>query len=197
MKFILSGLAAFAVLLLFSCHARQQAVLIIYNAKIYTVDSAFSVAQALAVKDGKILATGSDDVIKEAYEAPEVIDMGGQYIYPGFIDAHSHFVEYGETFFWAPLFGCTGVEEMVQRVKVFADAHPGLGWIRGSGWDQNKFPGKGFPDNTMLNEVFPSTPVVLTRVDGHAVLANAKALELAGIRPGQTIVGGTIERGAS
>jgi predicted amidohydrolase YtcJ len=193
MKFILSGLAAFAVLLLFSCHARQQAVLIIYNAKIYTVDSAFSVAQALAVKDGKILATGSDDVIKEAYEAPEVIDMGGQYIYPGFIDAHSHFVEYGETFFWAPLFGCTGVEEMVQRVKVFADAHPGLGWIRGSGWDQNKFPGKGFPDNTMLNEVFPSTPVVLTRVDGHAVLANAKALELAGIRPGQTIVGGTIE----
>jgi predicted amidohydrolase YtcJ len=193
MKFILSGLAAFAVIVLFSCHARQQAGLIIYNAKIYTVDSAFSVAQALAVKDGKILATGSDAVIKEAFEAPEVIDMGGQYIYPGFIDAHSHFVEYGETLFWAPLFGCTGVEEMVQRVKVFADAHPGLGWIRGSGWDQNKFPGKGFPDNTMLNEVFPSTPVVLTRVDGHAVLANAKALELAGIRPGQAIVGGTIE----
>jgi predicted amidohydrolase YtcJ len=63
----------------------------------------------------------------------------------------------------------------------------------GRGWDQNKFPGKSFPDNTLLNQLFPSTPVVLGRVDGHAVLANAKALELAGIHPGQTIPGGEIE----
>jgi predicted amidohydrolase YtcJ len=193
MNFTKPGLAVVAAIFLFSCHTRQQAGLIIYHAKIYTIDSAFSTAQALAVKDGKILATGTDDDIRGAYEAPEVIDMGGQYIYPGFIDAHSHFVEYGETLFWAELFGCTSTGEMVQRVKVFSDAHPGMAWIRGSGWDQNKFPGKTFPDNTQLNQLFPSTPVVLTRVDGHAVLANAKALELAGVHAGQRIEGGSIE----
>jgi predicted amidohydrolase YtcJ len=193
MNFIKPGLALLAAIFLFSCHPRQQADLIIYHAKIYTADSTFSSAQAIAVKDGRILATGSDDDIRGGYAAPQVIDMGGQYIYPGFIDAHSHFVEYGESLFWAHLFGCTSTEEMVRRVKAFSDAHPGLAWIQGQGWDQNKFPGKTFPDNTQLNQLFPTTPVVLTRVDGHAVLANAKALELAGVRPGQQIEGGTIE----
>jgi predicted amidohydrolase YtcJ len=193
MHFTKSRLAVLAAIFLFSCHTRQQAAVIIFHAKIYTTDSAFSTAQAIAVKDGRILATGSDDDIRGAYAAPEVIDMGGQYIYPGFIDAHSHFVEYGESLFWAHLFGCISTEEMVQRVKAFSDAHPGLAWIQGQGWDQNKFAGKAFPDNAQLNQLFPSTPVVLTRVDGHAVLANAKALELAGVRPGQQIDGGTIE----
>ncbi len=193
MQFTKSRLAVLSAIILFSCHTRQQAALIIFHAKIYTVDSAFGTAQAMAVKDGRILATGSDDDIRGEYAAPEVIDMGGQYIYPGFIDAHAHFVEYGESLFWAHLFGCTNTEEMVQRVKAFSDAHPGLAWIQGQGWDQNKFPGKVFPDNAELNQLFPSTPVVLTRVDGHAVLANAKALELAGVRPGQQIEGGTIE----
>ncbi len=187
------GLAAFAAIFFFSCQTREQAGLIIYHATIYTVDSAFGKAQALAVTDGKILATGSDEAIRRRYAAPEVIDMGGQYIYPGFVDAHSHFVEYGETLFWAGLFGCASTGEMVQRVKAFSDAHPGMAWIRGNGWDQNKFPGKTFPDNTQLNRLFPSTPVVLTRVDGHAVLANAKALELAGVHAGQSIEGGSIE----
>jgi hypothetical protein len=70
--------------------------------------------------------------------------------------------------------------------------HPGQIWILGRGWDQNRFPGKEFPDNTLLNQAFPTTPVVLGRVDGHAVIANAKALELAGIHAGQTIPGGDI-----
>jgi predicted amidohydrolase YtcJ len=93
----------------------------------------------------------------------------------------------------ANLFGCASPDEMVQRVKAFADAHPGFRWIEGHGWDQNKFPGKNFPDNRVLNQLFPSTPVVLGRVDGHALLANAAALSLAGIHAGQTLVGGTIE----
>ncbi len=180
-------------MVLFSCHTRQAADLILYHAKIYTVDSAFSTAQAIAIKDGKILATGTDEAIRGSYTAPKTLDLGGQFIYPGFIDAHAHFVRYGESLFTASLFGSTSTEEMVQRVKQFADAHPGLGWIQGRGWDQNKFPGKAFPDNTELNRLFPSTPVVLGRVDGHALLANAKALELAGVHPGQKISGGAIE----
>jgi predicted amidohydrolase YtcJ len=114
-------------------------------------------------------------------------------VFPGFIDAHSHFVEYAGFLFSTSLYGSTSFEEVAQRVKQFADAHPGMGWIQGFGWDQNKFPGKAFPDNTRLNQLFPATPVVLSRVDGHAMIVNAKALELAGVRPGQQIGGGTIE----
>lgn len=180
-------------MLFFSCHSRQAADLILYHGQVYTVDSAFTKVEAFAVKDGKILAVGSDADIRGAYEAPQMMDAGGKAVYPGFIDAHAHFVGYGEALFSARLFGCASFDEVADRVKQFADAHPGQGWILGRGWDQNKFPGKVFPDNTRLNELFPSTPVVLERVDGHAVIANARALEIAGIHPGQTISGGTIE----
>jgi len=65
--------------------------------------------------------------------------------------------------------------------------------VQGEGWDQNDWPAKDFPNNEKLNELFPDRPVVLTRVDGHAVIANNKALDIAGIKPGQTIPGGEIE----
>jgi len=190
MKSILTAIAAIA---LFSCNPRQSADLIILHGRIYTVDSVFSTAQAMAVKDGKVLATGTDDAILGGYTAKDTIDAAGKFVYPGFIDAHGHFVEYGESLFTADLFGCTSPQEMADRVKHFSDAHPGLAWIQGHGWDQNKFPGKGFPDNSLLNKLFPSTPVVLVRVDGHALLANDAAISLAGIHPGQTLTGGTIE----
>jgi predicted amidohydrolase YtcJ len=186
-------LIALPVLLLFSCHSRQSADLILYHGKVYTVDSAFSTAEAFAVKDGRILAVGSDEEIQGRYTAPKEIDAGGKAVYPGFIDAHAHFVEYGQSLFTTLLFGSASFEEVVQRVKQFAKAHPGQAWILGQGWDQNKFPGKQFPDNALLNQLFPSTPVVLGRVDGHALIANARALELAGLRPGQTLPGGVIE----
>ena len=181
------------VIILFSCHSRQAVDLILYHGKVYTVDSAFSTAAGFAVKDGKILAVGSDEEIRGRYTAPNEIDAGGKAVYPGFIDAHAHFVRYGQSLFTALLFGSTSFEEVVQRVKQFAAAHPGQPWILGRGWDQNKFPGKAFPDNALLNRLFPSTPVVLGRVDGHALIANARALELAGIRPGQGVAGGVIE----
>lgn len=183
----------FLSIILFSCHARQQADLIVHHGLVYTVDSAFSTAEAFAVKDGKILAVGKEQAIMEAYEAPQMVDAGGRPVYPGFIDAHAHFVGYGESLFSVDLFGCASPEEMTKRVQDFTGAHPGLTWIAGRGWDQNKFPGKNFPDNTGISELFPNTPVVLERVDGHALLANAKALELAGIKPGQHIDGGEIE----
>jgi len=180
-------------LLLFSCRPKERADLLIYNAKVYTVDSAFSVVSAIAVRDGKVLATGTDADIRGKYESGEVLDAGGKAVYPGLIDAHTHFVRYGQSLFTAPLYGSESFEEVVRRVKEFAASHPGQAWIQGRGWDQNKFPGKSFPDNSLLNEAFPSTPVVLGRVDGHALIANAKALELAGVKPGQTIEGGVVE----
>jgi predicted amidohydrolase YtcJ len=180
-------------LFLTSCGGPQKVDTLVVNGVIYTVDSSFSSVQAMAIKDGIIVATGTDAEILAAYSAPEKIDAKGQAVYPGFIDAHAHFVGYGKSLFQVDLFGTTSWEEAVERVKVFAAAHPELAWIEGRGWDQNKWPGKKYPTNALLNSLFPNTPVVLQRVDGHAAIANQKAFDMAGVKPGQTIVGGEVE----
>jgi predicted amidohydrolase YtcJ len=180
-------------LFLTSCSGPKKVDTLVVNGVIYTVDSSFSTAQAMAIKDGIIVATGTDAEILAAYDAPEKIDAKGQAVYPGFIDAHAHFVGYGKSLFQVDLFGTTSWEEAVERVKVFAAAHPELAWIEGRGWDQNKWPGKKYPTNALLNSLFPNTPVVLQRVDGHAAIANQKAFDVAGVKPGQTIVGGEVE----
>ncbi len=191
MKYYILVIAAFCFLT--ACSTRQHADLIVRNAVVYTVDSTFSSAEAMAVKDGKILAVGKNDDILKAYDAKDTVDAKGNAVYPGFIDAHAHFVGYGQSLFAVDLFGCTSSDEMVQRVQKFASEHPTEKWITGRGWDQNKFPGKQFPTNEKLSQLFPNTPVVLERVDGHAYLVNDKAIQLAGIKPGQTLRGGTVE----
>ena len=181
-----------AIFLFISCNNNKVDTLI-HHAVIYTVDSVFSVAEAMAVKDGKIVAVGTNQEIQNKYRATETIDAKGAAVYPGFIDAHAHFVGYGSSLFQVDLFGTASFEEAVERVKVFAAAHPDLPWIEGRGWDQNKWPGKAYPTNELLNQLFPDKPVVLKRVDGHASIANQKAMDLAGIKAGQVIIGGSIE----
>ncbi|MCW3121832.1 MAG: amidohydrolase [Flavipsychrobacter sp.] len=184
---------AICFLLLFcSCRDKQHADLILHHGRVYTVDSGFSIAEAFAVKDGKIIATGKNEEILNHFVADSMADAHGNAVYPGFIDAHAHFVGYGRTLFEVNLYDCKTWEEAVQRVKIFEQEHPAEGWIRGRGWDQNKFPGHVYPDNAALNELFPGKPVVLDRIDGHAAIANAKALELAGIKADQEIEGGNI-----
>ena len=185
--------SAAIALFLTSCGGPKKVDTLVVNGVIYTVDSSFSSVQAMAIKDGIIVAIGTDAEILAAYTAPEKIDAKGQAVYPGFIDAHAHFVGYGKSLFQVDLFGTTSWEEAVERVKVFAAAHPELAWIEGRGWDQNKWPGKKYPTNALLNTLFPNTPVVLQRVDGHAAIANQKAFDVAGVKPGQTIVGGEVE----
>lgn len=183
-------LAAAAILSLLGC--KQAADLIVHHGTVYTVDSTFSTAQAFAVKDGRIIAVGSDNDILNKYKATQVVDAGGRAVYPGFVDAHSHFIGYGQSLFAVDLVGCRSWEEAVQRVRDFTVTHPGEAWITGGGWDQNDWPGQDFPTNDALNKAFPDIPVFLSRVDGHAALVNAKALQLARISPGQTISGGEI-----
>jgi predicted amidohydrolase YtcJ len=177
----------------FSCDSKKNADTIVYNGIVYTVNEKFDTAQAFAVSNGKIIEVGRTDDILKKYSAKEMVDAKGQAVYPGFIDAHAHFVGYGQSLFQVDLFGSNSWEEIIDRVKKFAAEHPNEAWIRGRGWDQNKFPGKSFPTNEKLNELFPDKPVLLTRVDGHAAIVNEKALQLAGITPGQTVVGGEIE----
>ncbi len=189
MKFPFFIVAAW--LLLSGC-SKQKADLLLYNARIYTVDSAFSTAEALAVKDGKIIAVGSSSELQKQYDATEKIDAQGKFIYPGFIDAHSHFSGYGLGLQTVDLTGTRSWEEVIEKVQTFARTHP-EGWLVGRGWDQNDWSTKEFPTNEKLVSLFPDRPVILARIDGHAAIANQKALALANLKPGQKLTGGEIE----
>lgn len=178
---------------MFACNTTNKVDTIIHHAVIYTVDSNFTIAEAMAVKDGKIIAIGKNDDILKKYSATESIDAKGQTIYPGFIDAHAHFLGYGQSLFAVNLYDCLTWEEGIERVQKFVEKNPEEKWIVGRGWDQNKFPNKQYPSNAELNKLFPNTPVLLIRVDGHAAIANNKALELAGVKPNQVLIGGEIE----
>lgn len=177
----------------FSCKNNQQVDTIVHHAKIYTVDSAFSVAEAMAIKQGKIVAIGSNDEIVKTYTAKENVDAKGNTICPGFIDAHAHFVGYGKALFEVNLFNCKTWQEVLQRIETFAKTADTKKWLIGRGWDQNLFPDKKFPTNEELNKLYPNIPILLTRVDGHAAIANAKALALAEVKPNTTLIGGVVE----
>lgn len=182
-----------ALLFVLASCGKEKADTIVHHGIIYTVDSSFSIAEAMAVKDGKIVAVGTNADILAKFNSAETIDAKGAAVYPGFIDAHAHFVGYGRSLFQADLFGTNSWEETVARIKTFADLHPDLPWIQGRGWDQNRWPGKTYPANDALNALFPDKPVIISRVDGHAAIANQKALDMAGIKAGQIMVGGSIE----
>lgn len=178
---------------IFSCKSTETVDTIVHSGLVYTVNEKFKSVQAFAVKDGKIIATGTDEEILNKFKAKETIDAKGQAVYPGFIDAHAHFLGYGQSLFMVDLFGTASWQEVIDRVKQFAKEHPDEKWIKGRGWDQNKWPGKSYPTNHKLTEAFPETPVILTRVDGHAAVVNQKTLDLSGIQAGQTLTGGEIE----
>ena len=174
----------------FACNTKKSADMIVHHALVYTVDSAFSTAEAFAVKDGKFIAIGSSEAILSTYEASKVIDAGGAPVYPGFYDAHAHFFDLAGTLSEADLTGTQSFEEIIERLQAFRKANPDFVWLKGNGWDQNDWENKRFPDRKDLDAVFPDVPVYLTRVDGHAAIANTKALELAGITKAQKVEGG-------
>ncbi len=185
----LSG-SLFLILFLISCQEKETVDLLLYNANIYTVDSSFSTAEALAIKDQKIVAVGQNQEIRSKYTGKEEIDTEGKTIIPGLFDAHYHFTGVGSSKLQADLRGAASAEEMLKRVEEFQSEHQ-LGFIRGRGWDQSLWPDKRFPTKDKLDELFPDTPVLLTRVDGHALLANQKLLDLAKIDENSSVEGGT------
>lgn len=183
-------LSLFAVLFA-SCTNKEKADLVVYNAHIYTVNETFDIAEAVAVKDGKILAVGTSAEIKEKYNAETAIDALGKPIYPGFIDAHAHFFGYAESLRNADLTATKSWEEALTRLQDFAKTQPD-GWLVGRGWDQNDWLGQQFPTKQRLDELFPDRPVLLTRIDGHAAIANEKALSIAGVTKSYDLTGGEI-----
>jgi predicted amidohydrolase YtcJ len=160
--------------------AQGAADLVLTNGRIYTVDNAHPQASALAVRGGRILFVGSDAEAKAlAGPSSEVIDLHGETVLPGFTDAHAHLLGLGEMLQRVNLAGSASYDEVVARVKAWATDVKTGEWIQGRGWDQNRWPVKEFPTHEALSRAFPNNPVVLDRIDGHALLANARAMELA------------------
>ena len=186
--FIASVLAIFFS----SCGGKQKVALIVHHARIYTADDKFSTAEAMAVNNGKVIETGTNDYIEKKYEATESVDAKGNTIFPGFIDAHCHFTGYATDMWKCNLFGTTSFDEIVSKVKEYSKDAP-MQWLYGRGWDQNDWAVKEFPDKQVFDSLFPDRPVFLKRVDGHAALLNQKALDLAGITISSKFEGGEAE----
>jgi len=179
------------ILLFWGCNETRPIDLIVHNAQIYTVNPLFEVAQAMAIDKGKIVAVGAENEILNKYYSENKIDAKKQAIFPGFIDAHCHFVGYAQNLTQVNLVGTQSFNEVLDRVKAFANRIDNE-WIIGRGWDQNDWSAKDFPTNKELNTLFPNRPVFLERIDGHAALVNQAALDLAQITIQTQIDGGII-----
>jgi len=180
---------------LFSCNSedKEEAELLVYNAEIYTVDNKFNTAEAFVTKDGKFLEIGTAEALQEKYKITEKIDAGGKSIFPGFIDAHAHFYRLGLQQQRVDLTGTKSFDEVVQRIVDFQNKR-GVEFITGRGWDQNDWKNKEFPTKDTLDQLFPDTPIAVTRIDGHALLVNQAALDRAEITTETPFEGGDIEQ---
>jgi predicted amidohydrolase YtcJ len=158
----------------------QTADLAVTNARIYTVNPKQPRASAMAVRQGRILAVG-DDVSKYIAPSTQVIDAKGATVIPGLIDSHGHVRGLGEMLATIDLRGVASESEIVEKVRAAARQRKPGEWILGRAWDQNLWASKQFPDSSGISSAAPDNPVSLTRVDGHALWVNQKALEIADI----------------
>lgn len=160
---------------------KEKVDLIVYNAIVYTVDSSFTTHSAFAVKDGKFVKIGKDEEIINLYTASKYLDAEGNALFPGFNDAHAHLFSLGESLKEVDLRGIDSFEKLLDKVTE-ASKIKGVKIVIGHGWDQNLWEGQEFPDNKSLNERVQNVPVILNRIDYHAVLVNQKAIDLLGIK---------------
>lgn len=162
-------------------HKTDYADSVYINGNIYTVDPAFSKADALAVKGQKLICVGSNEKVRELIgKNTEVVDLKGRTVIPGLIEGHMHFSMLGESLlqidaFWKPK------SDILAAVKAEADRLPEGEWILGRGWNQEVWPDSQFPSKEELDTVAPNNPVALSRTCGHAMWVNSRALEIAGI----------------
>lgn len=177
-----------AVVALVSCKQEETADIIFMNGNIYTVNPAQPRAEAIAVKNGRIMEIGTNEAVAQfKSEKTQVIDLQGQFAMPGFIEGHGHFSGLGKSLMELNFLKSKSWDEIVamvaERVKT---AKPGE-WIEGRGWHQEKWEVPldkqvlGYPYHDKLSEISPDNPVILRHASGHGLFANKKAMELAGI----------------
>jgi predicted amidohydrolase YtcJ len=161
--------------------SRANADLLLINGKIITVDAKDSVAQALAIEHGKIVAVGSnDEVRKYAAKDARIIDLHGRTVTPGLIDSHCHF-DQTATIYDLDLSNIKSVAEAVELVRQKVAHTPPNVWIQGAGWDESKLAELRYIDASDLDKVSPNNPVWLAHTTGHYGVANSQALRLAKI----------------
>jgi hypothetical protein len=173
-----------------ACTQKPSADLVILNAVVYTVDSARPAAEAIAVKDGRILFVGSNEEARSfVSSSTDTLDASGAFVMPGFIEGHGHIHNLGDFLRDLNFMDAKSFDEIVLRTgEAAAKAKPGE-WIIGRGWHQEKWERKpqeqylGYPYHDALSKATPDNPVILTHASGHSVYINAKAMQLAGITP--------------
>lgn len=173
--------------------------LVVTNARVYTADDAHPMAEAFAVRAGRIVFVGSS---REAQTlkgpATRMMDAGGRTIIPGMVDAHAHLGGLAQSLRNVDLTGTKSYDQVIARVVERAKTLPKGAWLQGRGWDQNDWGDTRFPTHDKLTAALPDNPVLLTRVDGHAVLVNAAAMRAASITTATTDpTGGRIVRDAN
>jgi len=170
--------------------------LIVTNARIYTVDDTRPVVEAMAIRGGRVLFVGpARGAMALKGAATRVLDAGGRTVIPGITDAHAHLLGIGTALRTVDLTGTRSYDEVIARVAARARELPAGAWVVGRGWDQNDWGDTRFPTHDALSKATPDHPVYLTRVDGHASLANARAMQAAGVTAATADPeGGRIER---
>ncbi len=179
--------------------APPPADLIVTSARIYTVDDTHPFVSALAVRNGRVQFVGSDrEALLLRGAGTTVIDATGRTIIPGMTDAHGHLFELGAGLRDVDLTDTRSFDEIVRRVDARVKSSAAGAWVLGRGWDQNKWGDTRFPTHDALTRISPNNPVVLTRIDGHAILANAAAMRAANVTAATPApAGGRIEHDAN
>ena len=176
--------------IIFMTSCQNKVDLLVHNASVYTMSDQLGKVSAFIVDKGKFIAVGGEDLL-EKYSARKVLNLNQLPIYPGFIDSHCHFLELGLSLQQIDLKGTKSFEEVIERIKdATKDTDPNA--VIGRGWDQNDWEVKRLPSKKQIDVLFPNIPVALRRIDGHAMLVNQKALDLAGITAETKVEGGSI-----
>ena len=166
------------------CSFQSERVdLIVHNGVVLTLDGANTIAKAVAVDSGRVVAVGPERAILNKYAADLSVDLRGGVLTPGLMDGHAHLIGYADGLLEANLFGTTSWEDAVERVVKHQAEWPSE-WAVGRGWDQNDWDSQAFPDRALLDAAFPNQPVALERIDGHALVVNGEALRRAGLLSG-------------
>ncbi len=173
------------ILLVFLVACASPVDWVFHSGVVHTLVEGQEPASAIAIREGKIAFVGNDaSALALAGNGTRVINLAGRALLPGFHDAHMHLMGFGESLLTLDLVGTGSLEEVVQETAKWAEKVPEGDWIVGSGWDQNDWDSSRMPTHHVLSEAIRTNPVLLWRVDGHAVLVNQSAMDAVGLHAG-------------